>query len=83
MKRYERLSKFILDEIEIIKIKKQYQIKIKEKVDKNQKEYLLREQLKLIKEELEKKTDYIDEYYKKLDEIIVSDKIKDLYKVNY
>lgn len=78
MKRYERLSKFILDEIEIIKIKKQYQIKIKEKVDKNQKEYLLREQLKLIKEELgEEKTDYIDEYYKKLDEIIASDKIKD------
>ena len=78
IKRYEKLSKFILDEIEIIKIKKEYQLRIKEKVDTNQKEYLLREQLKLIREELgEEKTDYIEEYLKKVDELIASDKVKE------
>ncbi len=79
--RYERLSKFILDEIEIIKIKREYQIKVKEKVDKNQKEYLLREQLKLIREELgEEKTNYIDEFLEKLDNLIASDKVKESIK---
>ena len=61
--RHEKLSKFMSDEIEIIKIKKDYQIKVKEKIDKNQKEYLLREQLKIIQSELgEEDTNYIDEY---------------------
>lgn len=49
---YHRLSIIITNEIEIIRIRKEIQNKVKEKVDKNQKEYLLREQLKIIREEL-------------------------------
>lgn len=76
--RYKKLSKFILDEIEVIKIKKEYQIKVKDKIDKNQKEYLLREQLKIIREELgEEKTDYIDEYLERLDRLVTSNEVKD------
>ena len=42
----------LLNEINIIQIKTEFQTKVKEKVDKNQKEYILREQMKLIREEL-------------------------------
>lgn len=50
--RYELLTVLLSNETEIFKIKKELQLKIKEKVDKNQREYLLREQQKLIREEL-------------------------------
>lgn len=50
--RYELLTILLSNETEIFKIKKDLQTKIKEKVDKNQREYLLREQQKLIREEL-------------------------------
>lgn len=50
--RYELLTILLSNETEIFKIKKDLQAKIKEKVDKNQREYLLREQQKLIREEL-------------------------------
>lgn len=50
--RYETLMIILLNEINIIQIKTEFQTKVKEKVDKNQKEYILREQLKLIREEL-------------------------------
>ncbi len=50
--RYETLIEMILREINIISIKNEFQSKVKEQVDKNQKEYLLREQMKVIREEL-------------------------------
>ena len=50
--RYETLMIILLNEINIIQIKTEFQTKVKEKVDKNQKEYILREQMKLIREEL-------------------------------
>ncbi len=79
--RHEKLSKFMSDEIEIIKIKKDYQIKVKEKIDKNQKEYLLREQLKIIQSELgEEDTNYIDEYLQQVDELIANDEVKETIK---
>ena len=42
----------LLNEVEVISLKNEFQAKVKERVDKNQKEYLLREQMKLIREEL-------------------------------
>ena len=42
----------LLKEIEITAIKNDFQAKVKAHVDKNQKEYLLREQMKVIREEL-------------------------------
>lgn len=52
LEKYDFLAKTLTDEIEILQIKKDLQEKIKAKVDKNQREYLLREQLKVIREEL-------------------------------
>ena len=49
---YETLMAILLNEIEVISLKNEFQAKVKERVDKNQKEYLLREQMKLIREEL-------------------------------
>ena len=50
--RYEVLMALLLKEIEITAIKNDFQSKVKAKVDKNQKEYILREQMKVIREEL-------------------------------
>lgn len=50
--RFETLCAFISKEIDIIRINREIQAKVKEKVDKNQREYILREQLKVIREEL-------------------------------
>lgn len=50
--RYEVLMELLLKEIEITAIKNEFQAKVKQRVDKNQKEYLLREQMKVIREEL-------------------------------
>lgn len=50
--RYETLMIILMNEINVIQIKTEFQSKVKEKVDKNQKEYILREQMRLIREEL-------------------------------
>ena len=50
--RYETLLSILLNEINVIRIKNEFQAKVKAKVDKNQKEYILREQMKLIRQEL-------------------------------
>lgn len=49
---YQHIAVVISEEIEVIRVRKDIQAKVKERVDKNQKEYLLREQLKVIREEL-------------------------------
>lgn len=46
------LTEYLSEEIQIRRIKKDFQDKVKEKVEKNQKEYILREQMKLIRQEL-------------------------------
>ena len=51
--RYETLAFKLVNEVQIMDIKDELQQKVKERVDKHQKEYILREQLKLIREELE------------------------------
>ena len=50
--RYYLLCDLLANEVQILKIRQDLQAKIKEKVDKNQKDYLLREQLKVIHHEL-------------------------------
>ena len=50
--RYERLCFKLVNEVQIMNIKEEIQKKVKERVDKHQREYILREQLKLIREEL-------------------------------
>ena len=50
--RYEVLVAMLLQEMDIIAIKNEFQEKVRQEVDKNQKEYLLREQMKVIRKEL-------------------------------
>lgn len=75
--RFEKITVILTEEIDIIRIKKDLQSKVKEKVDKNQKEYILREQLKLIKEELgEASSNDGDLYVEALEKLEASDDIK-------
>ena len=58
--RYEKLSLKLVNEMQIMEIKEELQRKVKNKVDKHLKEYLLREQLKVIREELGEDTTFSD-----------------------
>lgn len=50
--RFNELITILMNDLEIMNIRKGIQEQVKERVDKNQKEYLLREQLQYIREEL-------------------------------
>jgi len=86
-KRLEKLLLIILKENEILKVEKKIGLKVKGKIDKSQKEYFLREQLKAIQEELgeddqEKKE--IEEYNKKISKGKLPAEVKEkaLYELN-
>ena len=49
---YDRIVYYLMREIEILMIKRDYQGKVKEHIDKNQSDYILREEMKVIREEL-------------------------------
>ncbi len=76
---YEVLGAILTSETEILRIGQELQQKLKERVDKNQREYILREQLKLIREELgeDRTSDAAEEYRKKLEELDASDEVKE------
>ncbi len=77
--RYEVLGAILSNEIEIMQIGRALQKKVKARVDKNQREYILREQLKLIREELgeDNTADDAEEFKKKLQELQASDEVKE------
>ncbi len=50
--KYEKSVKALMDEISVMRIKREFQMKVKEAIDKNQRDYILREQLRVIREEL-------------------------------
>ena len=77
--RYEVLGAILGNEIEIMQIGRDLQKKVKARVDKNQREYILREQLKLIREELgeDNTADDAEEFKKKLQELQASDEVKE------
>ena len=77
--RYEVLGAILSNEIEIMQIGRDLQKKVKARVDKNQGEYILREQLKLIREELgeDNTADDAEEFKKKLQELQASDEVKE------
>lgn len=52
MRRYDKLAYKVVNEIHVQNIKEELQEKIRERVDKNQRDYILREEMKLIREEL-------------------------------
>lgn len=77
--RFELLSAFIIKETEVIRINREIQAKVKQKVDQNQKEYVLREQLKVIREELGENTtlDDAEDFEKALEILEASDSVKE------
>lgn len=79
---YELLTQYLSNEIEVSKIKKDFQEKVKEKLETNQKEYILREQMKLIRREL-KEEDTVSEsdtYLEELNKINADQEVID--KIN-
>ena len=75
----EVLAAILTNEIEVLQIGHDLQHKLKARVDKNQREYILREQLKLIREELgeDNTADTAEEYRDKLKELQASKEVRD------
>lgn len=79
--RYQVIVSLLLSQVEVISIKNELQEKVKVRVDKHQKEYVLREQLGVIREELGENADSeADEYEKKLSELDAPDYVKEKTK---
>jgi ATP-dependent Lon protease len=76
---YELLGTILSNEIEVLQIGKDLQKKIKARIDKNQREYILREQLKVIREELgeDNVADEVQELKNQLKRLEASDEVKD------
>lgn len=77
--RFEVLAQFMTKEIEMIQITREIQAKVKERVDKNQREYILREQMKVIREELGEDNTQTDaeQFEAQLKELEASDEVKE------
>lgn len=77
--RYEVFMEILLNELEVIAIKIDFQEKLKNAVDKNQREYILREQMRLIREELgETNTDSdIEKYTARTNKLKAEKEVKD------
>ena len=80
--KYELLGEILANEVHVMQIKEALQNKIKAHIDQNQKEYILREQLKVIREELgEDTTDSdIEKFEAQLKELQASDEVKNKIK---
>ena len=79
--RYQVIVSLLLSQVEVISIKNELQKKVKVRADKHQKEYVLREQLGVIREELGENADSeADEYEKKLSELDAPDYVKEKTK---
>ena len=76
---YEVLMKILLYESNIMQIKNELQEKVKERVDKNQKEYILREEMKVIREELgeDNTTSDIRQFEEALEKLDADDTVKE------
>lgn len=81
-KRYELLAFKLVNEVQIMNIREEIQMKVKERVDEHQREYLLREQLKLIREELGDDTTISDaeEFAQAAEELAAPEEIKEKLK---
>ncbi|MCQ2537389.1 MAG: endopeptidase La [Lachnospiraceae bacterium] len=80
--RFRTIAVTITNEIEVLKIKKDLQGKVRDRVDKNQKDESMREQMKVIREELGEKSaaDDADEYLETLETLVCSETVKEKIK---
>lgn len=79
---YERVVYYLMREIEILKIKRDYQVKVKTAIDKNQRDYVLREELRVIQEELGEECtgSDADTYLKQLEKLNADKEVKEKIK---
>ena len=79
---YERVVYYLMREIEIIQIKRDYQSKVKASIDKNQRDYVLREELRVIQEELgeEYTGSDADTYLEQLEKLEADKEVKEKIK---
>lgn len=76
--RCELLCSIMENEIQIMQIKIEIQEKVKERIDKNQREYIMREQMKLIREELkEDNVNEADQFEEELKKLKASKEVKE------
>ncbi|MCL2718068.1 MAG: endopeptidase La [Lachnospiraceae bacterium] len=80
--RYEIFSDILINEIEVLQVKGELATKIKAKVDKNQRDYLLREQMHVIREELGDNDSFseADQFTKAMEELDADQEVKDKLK---
>ena len=78
LERYDCLYQIVTNEIEILQIRNEIQQKVRERVDKSQKEYILREQIKVIQEELGEDTllSDVEKYKQQAKELEASDEVR-------
>lgn len=78
-KRYELLCTMLVSEMEIIQVQNEIQQRVRERVDKSQREYVLREQIKVIQEELGEDTLLSDvkNYQRAAKELCAADEVKE------
>ena len=76
---YEQIVSILLTEIEVFQVKKEFQSKVKAAIDKNQKDYILREQMRIIREELgeDNSMSDADELKEKLASLKAGKEVKD------
>ena len=76
--RYDILCTILVNEMEVLQIRNEIQQKVKDRVDKNQRDYILREQIKVIQEELGEDTLLADvkHFHEKTDELEASEEVK-------
>lgn len=81
--RYQMLIQQLANETEVLKVKEEIQEKVKARVDKGQREYILREELRVIRQELGDDSFLSDaeEFERMTDELLAPQEVKDkLYK---
>ena len=79
--RYEVIVAILLKQINVTQIKNDFQQKVKKKVDKHQREYLLREQMSIIREELGENADSeADEFLKKTESLNAPEEVRQKLK---
>ena len=78
--RLTKLNAYIDEEMEIIKLNQRLSQKVKQNMDKSQKEYYLREQMRAISDELGENEGVFDDYEKKINELNMPDEVKEKAK---
>ncbi len=77
--RYERLNTVLAREIQVLQVQSEIQQKVQARVDKNQREYLLREQIRVIQEELgeDNLLSDVNRYQEEAEALVASDEVKE------